>query len=136
MAIAWITTLPIAAIVAGVLFWISDLISNGTNVVVGALFALAVLVVLVLYMLRRARQNPVHSGNVNADWDGDGTPDTDADSRAAAQRTREKVGAGAPAEVAERRDSGEPADFVDTSRGGSSTFKDLPGETDGTSAAK
>lgn len=136
MAIAWITTLPIAAIVAGVLFWISDLISNATNAVGGALFALAVLVVLVLYMLHRARQNPIHSGNVNDDWDGDGTSDTDADSRAAAQRTREKVGVGASAEPVERRDSGEPADFVDTSRGSSSAFKDLPGESGETSANK
>ena len=130
MAIAWITTLPIAAFVAGVLFWISKQLSNATGPLGGAIFSIVVLAALVLYMLHRAHQNPIHSDNVNDDWDGDGTPDTEADAKAADEANREKVGAGAPAP---RRDSGEPADFVDTSRGGSAARINLPGETGGSS---
>lgn len=132
MAIAWITTLPIAAFVAGVLFWISEQLSNATGPLGGAIFSIVVLAALVLYMLHRAHQNPIHSDNVNDDWDGDGTPDTEADAKAAGEANREKVGAGAPVP---RRDSGEPADFVDTSRGGSATRVNLPGETGGSSVA-
>lgn len=105
MALAWITTLPIAAFVSFVTWWIGHWAAElGGDLVWGGV-ALALIILLGGgYMFWQASQKPVHKDNVNDDWDGD--------SKSPAQTT-----GGASESELPHRDSGEPADFVDTSRG-------------------
>ncbi|WP_373280159.1 inorganic phosphate transporter [Piscicoccus intestinalis] len=69
MAIAWLITLPAAALVGAVMFLIGH--------VLGEPFGPLVICLLLLgmsgYMVHHSRRKPVHAGNVNDDWE---NPDT------------------------------------------------------------
>ncbi|WP_290706348.1 inorganic phosphate transporter [Gordonia sp. UBA5067] len=65
MAVAWVTTLPAAAIVGAVCFGLAHLFGN----LGGAIVIFTLLVILSGYMYWRAQQNKIDHSNVNADWD-------------------------------------------------------------------
>jgi PiT family inorganic phosphate transporter len=65
MALAWIVTLPSAAIVGAISYYIADIIGGAA----GAVVIFAILVALAGYMYWRAQQQKVDANNVNADWD-------------------------------------------------------------------
>ena len=67
MAIAWVTTLPIAAAVSWLIWQIADGTAGVTNLAGGAIAAFLVLVIVVGFIIRQARKQPVHADNVNAD---------------------------------------------------------------------
>jgi PiT family inorganic phosphate transporter len=68
MAVAWVTTLPAAAAVGALCFWVGHLIGD----VSGAIVIFVILVAASGYMYWRAQQNKVDHNNVNADWDDEG----------------------------------------------------------------
>ena len=59
------TTLPAAAVVGALCFWIGHLIGDVT----GSIVIFAILVAASGYMYWRAQQNKVDHSNVTADWD-------------------------------------------------------------------
>ncbi|MET9328312.1 inorganic phosphate transporter [Tsukamurella sp. NPDC003166] len=65
MVAAWVITLPAAAIVGAVMWFVAAKIPT----LAGPLVAFAILVALSGYMYRRAQQQKVDSNNVNAEWD-------------------------------------------------------------------
>jgi PiT family inorganic phosphate transporter len=69
MAAAWLITLPAAAIVGAIAFWISHFVAGATTQLVGDGLIFLILVGLSGYMYWRAQQQKVDSSNVNADWD-------------------------------------------------------------------
>jgi PiT family inorganic phosphate transporter len=69
MAVAWIVTLPAAALVGAIAFWISHFVAGATTQLVGDGLIFVILVGLSGYMYWRAQQQKVDSTNVNADWD-------------------------------------------------------------------
>ena len=72
MAIAWITTLPIAAFVAFVTWWAARWVSDfGGDLVWGGIMLAVVLVICGGYMFIVAQREPVHRDNVNDDWESD-----------------------------------------------------------------
>ena len=74
MGVAWLITLPSAAI-AGALCWgIASLIGG----LAGVLVVFAILLTLSAVMYLRSRRQPVDHSNVNADWDGRLEPAGDA----------------------------------------------------------
>ncbi|TQC47880.1 anion permease [Rhodococcus sp. WS4] len=74
MAVAWLVTLPSAAIVGAVCWVIAHLIGG----LPGVLVVFAALIVLAGFMYLRSRLQPVTSGNVNAEWES-GEPEGAAD---------------------------------------------------------
>ncbi|MBF6334456.1 inorganic phosphate transporter [Nocardia abscessus] len=68
MVVAWLLTLPLAAVAGAICWAIAHLIGGlaGVLVVFGILLGLSALMYL------RSRRDPVHTGNVN-EWPGDGT---------------------------------------------------------------
>jgi PiT family inorganic phosphate transporter len=69
MAVAWLVTLPAAALVGAIAFWISHFVAGVTTQLVGDGLIFLILVGLSGYMYWRAQQQKVDSSNVNADWD-------------------------------------------------------------------
>ena len=65
MAVAWVTTLPAAAAVGALCFWVGHLIGD----VSGAIVIFVILVAASGYMNWRPHQNKVNHNNVNAVWD-------------------------------------------------------------------
>jgi len=65
MAIAWLLTLPAAAVVGALMWWIGDLVGG----VAGAVVIVAVLLALAATVFLRSRRDPVHADNVNNEWD-------------------------------------------------------------------
>lgn len=95
MAIAWITTLPIAASVAFVTWWAARWVSDlGGDPVWGGIMLAVVLVICGGYMFIVAQREPVHRDNVNDDWESDSLIDEPTTPH-----------------------RGEPAHIVDTTRG-------------------
>ena len=95
MAIAWITTLPIAASVAFVTWWAARWVSDlGGDLVWGGIMLAVVLVLGGGYMFIVAQREPVHRDNVNDDWESDSLIDEPTTPH-----------------------RGEPAHIVDTTRG-------------------
>lgn len=95
MAIAWITTLPIAAFVAFVTWWAARWVSDfGGDLVWGGIMLAVVLVICGGYMFIVAQREPVHRDNVNDDWESDSLIDEPTTPH-----------------------RGEPAHIVDTTRG-------------------
>ena len=70
MAVAWLITLPAAALVGALSYWLSHAVKNlsGSQLAGDGLIFL-ILVGLSGYMWWRAQQQKVDSSNVNADWD-------------------------------------------------------------------
>jgi PiT family inorganic phosphate transporter len=69
MAVAWLVTLPAAALVGAIAFWISHFVAGATTQLAGDGLIFLILVGLSGYMYWRAQQQKVDSTNVNADWD-------------------------------------------------------------------
>jgi PiT family inorganic phosphate transporter len=70
MAAAWLITLPAAALVGALSFWLSYGVESVTGSgLAGDGLIFVILVGLSGYMYRRAQQQKVDSNNVNADWD-------------------------------------------------------------------
>ena len=70
MAVAWLVTLPAAALVGALAFWLSHAVERLTGAALagdGLIFL--ILVGLSFYMWWRAQQQKVDHRNVNADWD-------------------------------------------------------------------
>ncbi|WP_232320478.1 inorganic phosphate transporter [Herbidospora daliensis] len=70
MGVAWLITLPAAALVGAVAFGAAQLIGGALGVIV--VFTAAVVFAALLYLA--SRKTAVHAGNVNDDWVGRGTP--------------------------------------------------------------
>ena len=68
MVVAWIITIPAAALVGAVTWFIGHMVAMVSNELVGALVIFALLVVLAGYMWHRSRQAPVTHDNVNDQW--------------------------------------------------------------------
>ncbi|MFC7449228.1 inorganic phosphate transporter [Rhodococcus daqingensis] len=66
MAVAWLITLPSAALVGAVCWGIAQLIGG----LPGVLVVFAILLILAGWMYARSRRQPIDSNNVNAEWDG------------------------------------------------------------------
>ncbi|YAL82164.1 anion permease [Dermacoccaceae bacterium W4C1] len=71
MVLAWLITLPAAAVVGGVMW----AIGNALGGLGGPLVVFAILLGLSGYMYVRSQRQPVHAGNVNDDWDGSAEAD-------------------------------------------------------------
>ena len=70
MAVAWLVTLPAAALVGALSYWLSFLIKDVTGSrLAGDGVIFVILVAASLYMWWRAQQQKVDHSNVNADWD-------------------------------------------------------------------
>ncbi|MFD0485570.1 anion permease [Kineococcus sp. GCM10028916] len=65
MAVAWVATLPAAAVVGALTWWVADLLGGG---LLGAGVITAVAVALGGLVFSRARRNPVRADNVNDRW--------------------------------------------------------------------
>ncbi|WP_129358285.1 MULTISPECIES: inorganic phosphate transporter [Micrococcaceae] len=76
MVVAWIITIPAAAIVGAVTWFLGHMVAMMTNDLVGALVIFALLLGLSGYMWHRSRQSPVTHDNVNDEWQGE-TPAAD-----------------------------------------------------------
>lgn len=68
MAVAWLFTLPSAAVVGAVCWVIADVIGG----LPGVVFALLLVAAGAMYL--RSRRNPIDTSNVNEEWDGGLTP--------------------------------------------------------------
>ncbi len=68
MVIAWIVTLPAAALVGAALWWLSHEIGVFAGEITGVVVAFAVLLALVGYIVHRSRRAPVNHDNVNDEW--------------------------------------------------------------------
>ncbi|WP_202976061.1 inorganic phosphate transporter [Rothia uropygialis] len=71
MVVAWIITIPAAAIVGAVTWFLGHVVAMMTNDLVGALVIFALLLGLSGYMWHRSRQVPVTHDNVNDEWQGE-----------------------------------------------------------------
>ncbi len=70
MATAWLITLPAAAVVGALSYWLSYLVKSITDSrLAGDGVIFLILVALSFYMWWRAQQQKVDHNNVNADWD-------------------------------------------------------------------
>ncbi|MEV4510222.1 inorganic phosphate transporter [Dactylosporangium sp. NPDC049525] len=65
MVAAWLTTLPAAAVVGALMWWIGHAIGG----LAGAVAIFVLLVAAAAYMYLRSRREPVDHNNVNDDWD-------------------------------------------------------------------
>ncbi|BDX34426.1 phosphate transporter [Mycobacterium antarcticum] len=83
MAAAWLITLPAAALVGAIAFWISHFVAGATTQLVGDGLIFLILVGLSGYMYWRAQKQKVDSSNVNADWDHTTNSVVPAEARAA-----------------------------------------------------
>ncbi|HEY0811874.1 MAG TPA: anion permease [Pseudonocardia sp.] len=70
MATAWLFTLPAAAIVGAVSFFIANFIGGTAGVIV--MFLVLIAIALLIYL--RSRKTAVHAGNVNEEWTGGVAP--------------------------------------------------------------
>ena len=86
MAVAWLVTLPAAALVGALSYWLSYVVKDVTNSqLIGDGLIFVILVGLSGYMWWRAQQQKVDSSNVNADWDASTNSVVPAEVRAAAK---------------------------------------------------
>jgi PiT family inorganic phosphate transporter len=65
MVAAWLITLPAAAVVGAVMWWIGNLFGG----LFGAIVVFVILLALAGYMYLRSRREPVDHNNVNDEWD-------------------------------------------------------------------
>jgi PiT family inorganic phosphate transporter len=66
MVAAWMITLPAAAVVGAVMWWIADLVGG----LAGAIVVVILLLVFAGSMYWRSRKEPVDQNNVNDEWEG------------------------------------------------------------------
>ncbi|MGK5681982.1 anion permease [Actinoplanes sp. URMC 104] len=72
MIAAWLITLPSAAVVGALMWFIGDLLGGG---LAGSLVVFALLLAAAGYMYWRSRKTPVDHNNVNDEWDEPATPE-------------------------------------------------------------
>ncbi|TXR57298.1 inorganic phosphate transporter [Quadrisphaera setariae] len=72
MVVAWVITIPAAAVVGALLWGLAALLGGG---LMGAVAVVVVLAAAATVMYHRSRQEPVHADNVNDEWH-DGGPRT------------------------------------------------------------
>ncbi|MGW0020510.1 anion permease [Rhodococcus sp. NPDC003382] len=92
MAVAWLITLPSAALVGAICWGIAHLIGG----LPGVLVVFAILCALALFMYLRSRKQPIDASNVTAEWEGGNkgnasgahTVSTDPDARPAGSKGR------------------------------------------------
>ncbi|MFT4088690.1 MAG: inorganic phosphate transporter [Gordonia sp. (in: high G+C Gram-positive bacteria)] len=70
MVVAWVTTLPAAALVGALCFWLA----NGIGGAAGAIVIFAILAALSGYMYWRSQQAKIDANNVNDEWDESASP--------------------------------------------------------------
>ena len=85
MAVAWLITLPAAALAGAATFWLGHAVAGATSDLIGSILIFAVLVVTSGYLWWRAQQHKVDHRNVNAEWDTSTNSVVPADVRAAAK---------------------------------------------------
>ncbi|MGO1681107.1 inorganic phosphate transporter [Corynebacterium variabile] len=119
MAMAWVTTLPIAALVSYCIWQVSHGTANLTNTAGGAIAAFVILLIVVGLIIVRARKQPVHADNVNADWDEHGLAPAEGHSDSALAATESSDLATTAGRTLSGATAGvhDPAHFVDTSAG-------------------
>ncbi|OFS23181.1 inorganic phosphate transporter [Corynebacterium sp. HMSC04H06] len=71
MAAAWLITLPCAAFVGFVSWWLARGVSAFSSLTVGAIVDFVLLIAMAALIVIRSRMNPVDASNVNEDWDKD-----------------------------------------------------------------
>lgn len=71
MAAAWLITLPCAAFVGFVSWWLAHGVSAFSSLTVGAIVDFVLLAAMAALIVVRSRMNPVDASNVNEDWDKD-----------------------------------------------------------------
>src|ERR1700722_6502480 len=91
MAVAWLVTLPAAALVGAVSFWISKGVSSVSTQLAGDGVIFLILCALSFYIWWRAQQQKVDASNVNADWDSSTNSVVPADVRDAAKGSADKA---------------------------------------------
>jgi inorganic phosphate transporter, PiT family len=67
MVAAWLITLPAAAIVGAVMWWVGNLLGGG---LAGSLAIFVILLAAAVFMWLRSRRTPVDHNNVNDEWEG------------------------------------------------------------------
>ncbi|WP_432562505.1 inorganic phosphate transporter [Kineococcus sp. SYSU DK003] len=65
MVVAWVTTIPAAAVVGALMWFLADLLGGG---LLGALVISVALLAFTLAVVARSRRDPVHADNVNDEW--------------------------------------------------------------------
>ncbi|GAA2523404.1 inorganic phosphate transporter [Winogradskya humida] len=66
MVAAWLITLPAAAVVGAVMWWIGHLLGDGLG---GSIAVFVILLAFATYMFLRSRRTPVDHNNVNDEWE-------------------------------------------------------------------
>jgi PiT family inorganic phosphate transporter len=66
MVVAWVITLPAAAVVGALTWWIADVLGGG---LLGAVAISLLLLVFSAAVVVRSRRDPVHADNVNDEWE-------------------------------------------------------------------
>ncbi len=94
MAVAWLVTLPAAALAGALTFWLGHGVGSLTTDLFGSIVIFTLLVALSGYMWWRAQQQKVDHTNVNADWDASTNSVVPADVRAAAEERKKTTAAG------------------------------------------
>ena len=90
MVVAWLITLPAAAIVGALAYWLSSGVKSVTGSdLAGDGLIFLILCALSFYMWWRAQQQKVDHNNVNADWDDSTNSVVPADVREAAKAPKD-----------------------------------------------
>jgi PiT family inorganic phosphate transporter len=90
MAVAWLITLPAAALMGALSYWISEGIESVTgSALAGDGVIFIILCALSFYIWFRAQKQKVDSNNVNADWDDSTNSVVPADVREAAKESKD-----------------------------------------------
>jgi len=96
MVVAWLITLPAAALMGALSYWLSSLVEKTTGSdLAGDGLIFVILCALSGYIWWRAQQQKVDSNNVNADWDASTNSVVPADVREAAKEPKDKKDAAA-----------------------------------------
>lgn len=75
MVLAWLLTLPMAALVGGIVWGIGHIFgTSSTGSTIGSTVEFVILLALAGFMFLRSRQQAVGAHNVNDDWDGSTLP--------------------------------------------------------------
>ena len=69
MVVAWLITLPAAALAGALTFWLGRGVGAATSDLIGSIVIFTLLVALSAFMWWRAQRHKVDHSNVNADWD-------------------------------------------------------------------
>ena len=96
MAAGWLVTLPVAAVVGAICWYIADLLKGPADGLIGILVVFGILVGVSTMIWLRSRKAPVHAGNVNAEWDDRQSADS-LDSPDSPDSPHSPVGPSAPA---------------------------------------